>query len=160
MKLVISYKCQFCNEMLLQIVDMTTDYETLKNLASTNKLLRSYVKKRFDREADFAIAHLGLPEDTNKKDLIEKLYYLNNDRNADPTGITIYNRDDYKGMKKGNRRIVKRRIDHLTYELWMSNWKNHRIGAPSVIARNQKGNIVEKIWSINGIESKRLLARV
>lgn len=157
----------------LRFVMDQMDYPTLISLSKTNKELHALVQARFDGQAEHAIAKLKLPSDTNKSELIEKLYHMNNYQNASLKDITISNRGYNVWIKKGYIIIshdgirqtwrTPNGISRLmgpafqewrngikTLEEWYLNGQFHRTDGPACQAWNPNGFKTKTQWYYQG----------
>lgn len=131
----------------LRFVMDQMDYPTLISLSKTNKELNALVQARFNGQAANAIAKLKLPSDTNKSELVEKLYHLNEYQSGDCTGITIKSYRDYYLWFKGACFIA---IYHDgTRETWKTSEGFSRLMGPAV-QDWRNGVKVSEEWYLNG----------
>ena len=123
-------------DVMYQIMDYMP-YETLMNFSKTSKRHRIFVKQFLAslalrlRQAIGAMANY-----IGDRELIERVYFLNNYQHNSPTDILITGNTVWK---KGNNLVTSRKQTQfwgtLVHHSWMSDGMFWRIGGPALIER-------------------------
>lgn len=128
------------------------DYLSLKSLALTSREMLHLVKDHFTHVAKNAISVLDLPQNTNRREIVELIYHLNSYQSADTSNI-IRNGDSWS---KGNNHViigVDPDDDYYETEVkirWMLNGMLHRYDGPAQTVYSEEGNVIHESWYQKG----------
>ena len=135
-------------------------YAEIKAFGMTNKDNEALVKSYLSHRAQIIRRDLYLDNTLSDTELIEIIYYLNNDlsNRLDGIGVSYYGENFY--MDKGNNAYsheVELMNEYDDFDdtpdrriKWVRNNEMHREGGPALI--ETWGSRVEKIYYVNGVE--------
>jgi antitoxin component YwqK of YwqJK toxin-antitoxin module len=128
-------------------------YEDLKSMSLINHMYHREVQHKLRRDTHIArnILERSYPGSTqiyNDQQLMERVYYLNDYKNGNATGITIINNGTT--WAKNKNRVINTVHGAYYEEEWKRDKKYHRMDGPAVTAWHSNGTVMVKKWYING----------